>query len=224
MAKTLLQMSGADLTPPKLADTAVVIIDAQREYVDGALPLPGVAAALDHIEGLLAAARKSGAPVVHVRHKGRAGGLFDFDKPAYRPAPQAAEIAGEPVVDKALPNGFAGTNLKEVLDATGKKRLVIAGFMTHMCISSTARAAIDLGFGTVVVADACATRDLPRPPAGASAGGVISAADLHDAELAALADRFAIVCNTADLVGASHLPLEGGGRAAGAGGGAGAAA
>ncbi|MBX3529151.1 MAG: cysteine hydrolase [Rhizobiaceae bacterium] len=195
MAKTLLQMAGADLTPPKLADTALVVIDAQREYVDGALPLPGVAAALDHIEGLLAAARKAGAPVIHVRHKGRPGGLFDFEKPAYQPAPQAAEIAGEVVVDKALPNGFAGTNLKDVLDATGKKRLVIAGFMTHMCVSSTARAAIDLGYSTVVVADASATRDLPRP-----SGGVLAAADLHDAELAALADRFAIVCNTADLV------------------------
>ncbi len=195
MAKTLLAMAGADLTPPKLADTAVVIIDAQREYVDGALPLPGAAAALDNIAALLDAARKTGAPVVHVRHKGRPGGLFDHEKTAYQPAPQAADIAGEAVVDKALPNGFAGTNLKEVLDATGRKRLVLAGFMTHMCVSSTARATLDLGFGGVVVADACATRDLPRP-----SGGVIAAADLHDAELAALADRFAIVCNTADLV------------------------
>jgi len=216
MAKTLLQMAGADLTPPKLADAAVVLIDAQREYVDGALPLPGAAAALDRIEALLAAARSAGAPVVHVRHKGRPGGLFDHEKTAYQPAPQAAEIAGEAVVDKALPNGFAGTDLKDVLDATGRKRLVFAGFMTHMCVSSTARAALDLGFHATIPADACATRDLPRPN-----GGVISAADLHEAELAALADRFAIVCATADLLGtASYLPLDGGGRAEGAGGGA----
>ena len=36
MAKTLLQMAGADLTPPKLGDAVLVVIDAQREYVDGA--------------------------------------------------------------------------------------------------------------------------------------------------------------------------------------------
>ena len=44
--------------------------------------------------------------------------------------------------------------------ALGVKKLVLAGFMTHMCVSSTARAALDLGFQTTVPADASATRDL----------------------------------------------------------------
>lgn len=196
MATTLLQMAGADLTPPKLSEAALVVIDAQREYVDGALPLPGAAPALERIAALLAAARKAGAPVVHVQHRGRPGGLFDPEKPAFEIAAQAAPRDGEEVVGKGLPNGFAGTRLKDVLDATGRKRLVIAGFMTHMCVSSTARAALDLGYQTTVVADACATRDLPRP-----GGGTIAAADLHAAELAALADRFAIVCDAAAFPG-----------------------
>jgi len=183
MATTLLQMAGADLTPPKLSEAALVVIDAQREYVDGALPLPGVAPALERIAALLAAARKAGAPVVP-------------EKPAFEIAAQAAPRDGEEVVGKGLPNGFAGTRLKDVLDATGRKRLVLAGFMTHMCVSSTARAALDLGYQTTVVADACATRDLPRP-----GGGTIAAADLHAAELAALADRFAIVCDAAAFPG-----------------------
>ena len=196
MATTLLQMAGADLTPPKLSEAALVVIDAQREYVDGALPLPGAAPALERIAALLAAARKAGAPVVHVQHRGRPGGLFDPEKPAFEIAAQAAPRDDEEVVDKGLPNGFAGTRLKDVLDATGRKRLVLAGFMTHMCVSSTARAALDLGYQTTVVADACATRDLPRP-----GGGTIAAADLHAAELAALADRFAIVCDAAAFPG-----------------------
>ena len=60
--------------------------------------------------------------------------------------------------------------------------------MTHMCISSSVRAATDLGFGATVVGNACATRDLPD-----GAGGVVSAQELHRASLAALSDRFAIV-------------------------------
>ncbi len=66
--------------------------------------------------------------------------------------------------------------------------MIFAGFMTHMCVSSTIRAAVDLGYGAAVVAEACATRDLPD-----GQGGVVAVADLHRAELAALADRFAIV-------------------------------
>ena len=196
MAATLLQMAGADPTPPRLAEAALIVIDAQREYLDGALPLVGVAPALERIAALLAAARSLGTPIIHVQHRGRPGGLFDPGKVAFEIAAQAAPSPGEEVVCKGLPNGFAGTRLKDVLDATDRKRLVLVGFMTHMCVSSTARAALDLGYQTTVVADACATRDLPRP-----GGGIVAAADLHIAELAALADRFAIVCDAAALNG-----------------------
>jgi len=198
MAKTLLELAGADLTPPRLGDTVLVVIDAQREYVDGKLPLPGAPAALGKIARLLERARADGAPVVHVQHKGKAGGLFDPATSSFELATEAAAKTGEATVEKALPNAFAGTDLKDILDATGRKRLVLAGFMTHMCVSSTARAALDLGFQTTIVADASATRDLPVPGAE---GEVLTADDLHRAELAMLADRFAIVCTTDDLAG-----------------------
>lgn len=57
-----------------------------------------------------------------------------------------------------------------------------------MCVSATVRAALDLGYRTTLVAAATATRDLPDP-----AGGVVTADALQRAELAALADRFAVV-------------------------------
>ncbi|MEX0954459.1 MAG: cysteine hydrolase family protein [Rhizobiaceae bacterium] len=196
-AKTLLQLAGADLTPPGFSDATLVVIDAQREYVDGALPLTGVEAALDRIAAALAKARAVDAPIVHVQHKGRTGGLFDPDATAFEFAAIAAPGAGETIVQKGLPNAFAGTNLGEVLEKTGRKRLIMAGFMTHMCVSATARAALDLGYQSTVLSDATATRDLPDP----AGDGVVSAADLHRAELAALSDRFSIVCRLADLAG-----------------------
>ena len=39
--KTLLEMSGAPLTPSALSQSVVVSIDCQNEYVNGALALPG---------------------------------------------------------------------------------------------------------------------------------------------------------------------------------------
>ena len=52
-----------------------------------------------------------------------------------------------------------------------------------------AGSALDHGFRSMVVADATATRDLPHPPGA----GVVDAAAVHAATLAALSDRFSIV-------------------------------
>jgi nicotinamidase-related amidase len=193
--KTLLEMSGADLKPPPLSASALVIIDAQNEYLDGKLALPDVRPAVDALARLLAKARAAGAPVVHIQHKGRAGGLFDLDARGGAIIDAAMPASGEHLVQKPLPNAFAQTGLDATLKKLGRTQLVIAGFMTHMCVSSTARAALDFGYKATVAADASATRDLPDPM-----GGVISAAALHRAALAALADRFAIVAKV------EHIP------------------
>ncbi len=197
-ARTLLEMAGAPNTAPPLGQSALVMIDCQREYVDGMVPLVGVEPALAACAELLAVARGAGAPVIHVQHLGRTGGLFDPDTATFRIADPAAPEAGERCLTKALPNAFAGTELDEVLRETGRKSVIFAGFMTHMCVSSTVRAALDLGYGAVVVGAACATRDLPD-----GTGGVVPAADLQRAELAALADRFAIVVSNAAALAAS---------------------
>ncbi len=189
MPKTLMQMAGASSEPPVLSETALVLIDCQREYLDGALPLQGIGPALDEAGKLLAAARAAGAPIVHVVHRGRpGGGAFDPEGPYFAEANEVAAVAGESVIEKALPNGFAGTDLHTTLQGLGRKQLVFAGFQTHMCISSTVRAALDLGYASTVVAAACTTRDLPD-----GEGGVLAAADLHRASLVALSDRFALV-------------------------------
>jgi nicotinamidase-related amidase len=194
--KTLLEMAGADLTPPPLAQSVVIVIDAQNEYLDGKLTLPGVKPAVEAIAKLLAKARAAGAPIVHVAHKGRAGGLFDRDGHSGAIIEAVQPASGEIVVEKPLPNAFAQTDLDAELKVIGRTSLVIAGFMTHMCVSSTARAALDLGYKTTVAADAAATRDLPDP-----LGGVISADALHRAALAELGDRFAIVATVDRIAG-----------------------
>ncbi|WP_407169670.1 cysteine hydrolase family protein [Bradyrhizobium sp. ORS 111] len=187
-AKTLMQLAGIDLTPPRLGDACLVLIDIQNEYLAGPLALPEANAAIARATALLARARESGAAIFHIAHRGRPGSLFD------RSAERGAIVApltprpGEAVIEKELPNAFAGTDLNAQLAATGRKELVLAGFMTHMCVSSTARAALDLGFRTTIDAEGCATRDLPD-----GTGGTIAAKLIHDVALAELSDRFAII-------------------------------
>ncbi len=82
----------------------------------------------------------------------------------------------------------------EVLHRDGIEQLVIAGAMSHMCIDATTRAAFDLGFGCMVVEDACATRDLEFK------GEKIKAADVHGAFMAALKMVYAEVVSVADYL------------------------
>jgi len=193
--KTLLQMAGAPPDPSPLSEATLLIIDAQNEYRTGALPLTGVDDAVTEIAALLARARAVGAPVVHVQHRGRPGGAFDLEAERGHIMREVAPECAEPVVTKPLPNAFADTDLAGKLEAAGRKQLIIAGFMTHMCVSSTARAALDHGYRVTIPAAACATRDLPAPD-----GGVMKAVDIHRYALTELSDRFAIVAKDAAAV------------------------
>lgn len=186
--KTLLELAGADLSPPKLLTACLLIIDMQNEYLEGPLKLPNANEAIESASELLSAARNCGTPVIHVAHAGRAGGLFDRSAPRGEIVSELASLQNETVIEKQLPNAFSGTNLHETLVSLGNPELVICGFMTHMCVSSTARAALDLGIRVTICSQSCATRDLPD-----GEGGVIAADMLHKAALVELSDRFAII-------------------------------
>lgn len=191
--RTLLQIAGAARRPPPPERAILILVDMQAEYREGGgLKLPGERGATARAAALLTRARALGVPVLHVLHRGRAGGaLFDPLAPGYAPLPEVAPALGEVVVEKALPNAFAGTDLLERIHATQRPEIVVAGFMTHMCVAATVKAALDFGIPATVAADACCTRPLPDPTGGPD----LPADAVHRATLAALADRFAAVDN-----------------------------
>ena len=191
--KTLLELAGATPAPASLKDATLVVIDAQNEYVSGPIALPGVGPALGAIADLLAAARAAGTPVVHLAHRAPAGVFVEGTEGA-EIAPQASPKDGEPVFKKELPNGFTNPDFKPALEKLGRKNLILTGFMTHMCVDSTARAAVDLGYGVTIVENATASRPLP----GAVGKAARSAQEVHDGALAGLADLFAVVVKDAE--------------------------
>ncbi len=185
--KTLFQLLGRGYAPATLSKATLLVIDAQEEYRSGALQLPDVEPAIAEIATLLRAARECGAPVAHVRHLGIPGGLLDPQGPRGNFIAGLEPLPGEPLVEKRLPNAFAGTELHEHLQQLGHLDLIICGFMTHSSVSTTVRAAKDYGYRCTLVDAACATRDLPYD------GDMIPARDLHRMTLAALSDNYAMV-------------------------------
>jgi len=191
-----LQIAGAPAKQVDWSEAALILIDYQREYEIGKLALgAGGEAASSKGSELIEHARSLNRPVIHVVHHGAPGGaLFDPDAETSDVIKAVSRREGETEIVKGLPNSFAGTNLHEELQAIKPKQIVIAGFMSHMCVSSTTRAALDLGYDSFVAEDACYTRDLAGPN-----GKVIDADVIHQSAMAALSDRFATVTTTATL-------------------------
>ncbi len=133
--------------------------------------------------------------MIHIQHDAGPGTPYDTTAPIGAIADVVAPAPGEKVITKAYPSSFEGTDLDAELKRLGVTDLVLAGFMTHVCVNSTARAAFNHGYRPTVVGNATATRALPNP-----LGGELPASTVHDGALTALADLFAIVVPSGDKV------------------------
>lgn len=187
------------LSNPKLeaTSTALVLIDLQREFLDGRLRVDGAARATARAAALRQAADESGALVVSVQNlAARANSpIFAEHDPRTSFVAELTPRSSDLLVTKRMAGAFTATDLHDQLRSRGITDLVLAGFMTHLAVDSTARDAAVLGYHVAIAADACATRALPSPD-----GGVIRGADVHRAALAALADRFAWVTHSAAII------------------------
>jgi len=191
---TLRALSGMPATPASLSDSTLIMIDCQNTYTRGVMELDGVAAALDEAATLLDRARAAGIPIIHIQHDSGEGSPYDIRAEIGQIVDRVAPQGDETVIVKSFPNSFVQTELDDRLKAASAHDLVLAGFMTHMCVNSTARGAFNLGYAPTVVAGATATRALPGPT------GVVSSEALQAASLAAIADLFGIVVSDAAAI------------------------
>jgi bifunctional isochorismate lyase/aryl carrier protein len=183
---------------PDLGQAALLVIDAQHAFLDPSSPivLPDAEPCLPRIVRLLDAFACRGLFTVATRHAHAAvparGGMgswwSSFLLEGTRETALAPEVAARAsvIVSKQHYSAFRDTVLAERLRGQGARTVVLAGFMTHVCVDTTARDAFQLGFDVVVVHDACASRD-PR---------------LHQASLQCLSHAVARLGSTAEVLGA----------------------
>jgi nicotinamidase-related amidase len=185
---TLRELTGAGNEPARLSGSALIMIDAQNTYREGVMQLEGVEEALVECRKLLERARAARCPVIHIVHDAGPGSPYDIHERIGQIADPVAALPGEPVIAKNYPSSFEKTDLDARLKQLGVTDIILAGFMTHMCVNSTARAGFNNGYRPTVVASCTATRSLPIPT-----GGSLSAKQVHDGALTAVADLFAVV-------------------------------
>jgi gluconolactonase len=169
-----------DRIDPKSA--ALVIQDLQNDVIveGGAFAESGAPAhataqnVVENVQGLAAACRGAGVPVIHVWYVVEPGApglkqnapLFQGVKEAnalVRGSWGAAPVDGlEPqegdhIVEKMRMNGFYETRLDILLRGLGADQLIITGAWTNMSIEHTARHGADAGYEVVVASDGTST-------------------------------------------------------------------
>ncbi|AIO70800.1 cysteine hydrolase family protein [Burkholderia oklahomensis] len=178
------------------AHAALVLVDLQKGIHDPKLGRRNHPDAEIRAGQLLDCWRRTGRPIVHVRHISRSpDSVFWPGRPGAEFQDAFAPFAHEHVVEKNVPDAFAATGLARWLHERSIAQLVIAGVITNNSVESTARSAGNLGFETIVAGDACFTfdqRDL--------AGRLWSAEDVHALSLSNLAMDYARILVVADIV------------------------
>jgi nicotinamidase-related amidase len=143
-------------------DTALLLVDVQKGVDDlkhwgGPSGRRNNPQAENRILTVLKAWRDRSLQVIFTTHDS-----LEADSPLKLSAPGGALKEGfvpqprDLVIRKDVNSAFVGTPLELELRRRNITRLVVAGFFTNMCISTTVRMANNLGFDTYLVHDACA--------------------------------------------------------------------
>lgn len=154
--------------------TALLVIDMQLGMADriAAGRLPVDAQAPDRMAMLIAMFRARNLPVVHVHHD-EPGTPFARDLPSGAPMPCAVPLAGETVLWKHRSSAFAGTGLDAHMRKLGAGRIVVIGAVAAFCVTSTVRAASDLGFEVILPGDTLLGFDIPAHDGGRIDAGTV---------------------------------------------------
>jgi isochorismate hydrolase len=180
----------------KQNEAALLVIDMQRYFLDpvSRAYLPAGPAIIPRVQQLQNVFRQSNRPIFFTRyastgvHDGMMGRwwkelLLENDAlsdiiPSLRPQPS------ECCLFKNQYSAFVKTNLDARLQEKKITQLVVSGVMTHLCCESTVRDAFMRGFEVFLPIDATATRN----------------EDLHIASLKMMADGFAVLKTTEELL------------------------
>lgn len=190
MAQSFRQLLGVPPSTASPSDSALLIIDAQNEYASGSLKVTNAEASGKVIASLLEKYRAVNGRIVHILHKTPEGApIFTPNTPLADEFDALKAKNGEEVIWKGHPGSFAETNLDELLKGWGVKKVVLTGYMAHVCVSTTARQAAQRGYDVLIAEDGIGDRDIPG----------VKGEELTKVTLAELGDCFATIVKSEEI-------------------------
>lgn len=145
---------------------ALLVVDAQNEFsAGGKRPVANHASAVAAIRRFADIARREDRPIAWVQHYNRPN-----ESPAFVPGTWGSELTPglgpaegrnrERLFEKDVYGAFTYTGLEQWLRDLGVSEVLVAGFYTHMCLSTSVREALIRGFDVVIDPEGTGARDL----------------------------------------------------------------
>ena len=176
---------------------ALLVIDVQNEYFNGALPITHPVGHLDRILEMMDSAARAGVPTAVIRHHQAdpQSPIFCKGSDQWQLHPEVEQRPRDILIDKQLPGSFTKTELDDWLKRVGADTVTIAGYMTHMCCDTTAKQAFHRGYKVEFLRDATGTLNIEN------AGGSVTAEQMQTSILVAQQMFISEVVSTNDWLG-----------------------
>lgn len=177
---------------------ALIVIDAQNDYVKGNLPIeyPPVDLSLANIGRAMDAAKAASIQIVAVQN------ILPETAPFMAQGTPGAELhevvaarGWDHYLQKNMPSAFHKTDLEAWLRERAIDTIAIVGYMTHNCDLSTVVEGMHQGFAVELLSDA--TGSLPY----ANRAGSATAEEIHRVMAVVMQARFAAVMSTEEWIG-----------------------
>jgi nicotinamidase-related amidase len=160
---------------------AVIVVDMQHDYCSpgyyiarAGYDTQRLSEPIGRIQRVLTAARRSGMQVIYTQHghapkpersdvpnrdQGATNASFPRTaargEPGWEIVPALAPQASDVVIEKSTINAFVSGELDRLLRSKGIRHLALCGNTIDVCVHSTLRAAVDLDYECLLLADCC---------------------------------------------------------------------
>jgi nicotinamidase-related amidase len=200
-------------------DCALVLIDYQNEMFEVIRSETNADLVELHVRLLAKTAKAFNVPIV----LSTVGVAFGFNGPTLPSV--LSEVDGIDVIDRSSMNAFEDEAFRAAVEATGRKRLIIAGLHTEICLTFASVEALKAGYEVMYVTDAVGGRSQAAHRTAidrlAHAGAVPTtalavttelfrdwASSLRDPALDVIYWYFSEVANHTDEVGVAEAELK----------------
>jgi nicotinamidase-related amidase len=133
-----------------MTQTALLIIDVQKELFQKKTPVYHGDEMLTNICALAERSHQSGVPVIYVQHENN---TMPQGSDGWQLHPRLQPLGSDLFFQKQHSSAFEKSKLHETLTGLGVRQVVITGMVTHGCVKAACLDALKLGYQVTLVSD-----------------------------------------------------------------------